>query len=74
MQLSVAQRNDGLDVIKVDSGHLIHFDFDDIRALPGIAPHDVIQGPENIKPADRTTFAAAAWQRAVDFGTAHHLI
>ena len=59
-QLSVAQRSDGLDVIKIDSGHLIHFGFDDIRALPGVAPHDVIQWPANLRPADRTVFAAAA--------------
>ena len=74
MQLSIAQRIDGLDVIKVDTGHFIHFGYDDLRVQLGTPPHEIVLGVTSMRPRDRILFASEAWQSAIDFGHAHRLI
>ena len=74
MQLSIAQWSEGLDVVKVDTGHLIHFGYDDLRTQSDNPPHEIILGVTSMRHEDRALFAYAAWQRAIDFGHAHRLI
>ena len=64
MQLSVAQRVEGLNVIKVDAGHLIHFSFDDLRVQSGTMPRHAILGPTPEKlGADKVRISLAAGDR-----------